>query len=88
MCVVRPMFGAQVGYTEKAGEARERLDRQYTAHANRKKQCSPNETKPYSNATHPSKRQTILTNGHIPSRIMSKHTRLTYTGMRPRAPSD
>ena len=39
-------------YTEKAREARHRLERQYNARANRKKQCRPNETKPYSNATH------------------------------------
>ena len=45
--------------------------------ANRKKQCRPNETKPYSNATHPRKRQNDPTNGHTPSRIKSMHTRLT-----------
>ena len=44
-------------YTEKATEARHRLERQHNACANRKKQCRPNETKPYSNATHPRKRQ-------------------------------
>ena len=45
---------ARLCYTEKATEARHRLERQYNACANRKKQCRPNETKPYSNATHPS----------------------------------
>ena len=33
-------------YTEKATEARHRLERQYNACANRKKQCRPNEPKP------------------------------------------
>ena len=40
-------------YTENAREARQRPERQYSTHANRKKQCRPNETKPYSNAAHP-----------------------------------
>ena len=60
-------------------EARHRLERHYNTCANRKKQCRPNETKPYLNATHPRKRQNIPTNGHTPSRIKSTHTRLTYT---------
>ena len=58
-------------YTEKATEARHGLERQYNACANRKKQCRPNETKPYSNATHPRKRQNDPTNVHTPSRIMN-----------------
>ena len=65
-------------------EARQRLELQHNTRANRKKQCRPNETKSYSNATHPHKRQNNLTNGHTPSRI--KSTRLTYTGTRPHAP--
>ena len=40
-------------YTEKAREARQLPERQDSTHANRKKQCRPNETKQYSNATHP-----------------------------------
>ena len=67
-------------YTEKATEARHRLERQYDACADRKKQCRPNETKPYCNATHPCKRQNDPTNGHTPSRIKSTHTRLTSQG--------
>ena len=54
----------EVFYTVKAREARQCPERQYSTHANRKKQCRPNETKPYSNATHPHKRQNNLTNGH------------------------
>ena len=69
-------------YTEKATEARHRLERQYHACANRKKQCRPTETKPYSNATHLRKRQNNPTHGQTPSRIKSTHTRLTYTGTR------
>ena len=38
-------------YTEEATEATHRLERQYNACANRKKQCRPNETKPNSNST-------------------------------------
>ena len=49
-----------VCYTKKATEARHRLERQYNACANLKKQCRPNETKPYFNTTHPRKRQMIL----------------------------
>ena len=56
-------------YTEKATEARRRLERQYNACANRKKQCRHNESKPASNATHPRKRQNNPTNSHTPSRI-------------------
>ena len=66
--------------------ARHRLERQYHACANCKKQCKPNETKLYSEVTHPRKRQDDLTNGHTPSHIKSTHTRLTYTGTRPHAP--
>ena len=61
-------------YTEKATDARHCLERQYNACANRKKQCRPNKTKPYSNATHPRKRQNNPTNGHTLSRIKSTHT--------------
>ena len=83
--VVCVLHDLTVCYTEKATEARHRLERQYNAGANRKKQCRPNETKPYSNATHPRKRQNDPTNGHNPS-ITSTHTRRTYTGTRPHAP--
>ena len=58
-------------YTEKAREARQRLERQYNTRANRKKQCRPNKPKPYSNASHHHKRENNLTNGHTPSRIRS-----------------
>ena len=34
-----------VCYTDKAREARQRLERQHNTRANRKKQCRPNETK-------------------------------------------
>ena len=46
--------------TRRKQQARYRLERQYNACANRKKQCRPNETNPYSNATHPRERQMIL----------------------------
>ena len=39
-------------YTEKASPTRHRPERQDNARANRRKQCSPNETKPYSKPTH------------------------------------
>ena len=74
-------------YTEKATPARHRPERQYNACANSRKQCSPNETKSYSNTTPPRKRQSIPTNGHNPRRMKPTHTRLTYTRMRPHAPS-
>ena len=85
-CVTKPI--AQC-YTEKfkATDARHRLKRHYNACANRKKQCRPNETKPYSYATHPRKRKNNPRNGHTPSRIESTHARLTRTRMRPHAPS-
>ena len=38
--------------------------RQYNACVNRKKQCRSNESKPYSNATHPRKGQNTPTIGH------------------------
>ena len=41
---------------------------------NGKKQCSPNETKPNSNAIHPRKRYNIPTNSHTPSCIKASHT--------------
>ena len=44
-------------YTEKATPARHRPGQQYNAVPNRRKQCSPNETKSYSNPTPPRKRQ-------------------------------
>ena len=76
-------------HTEKATDARHRLERQHNACAIRKKQCRPNETKPYSNATHPRKRprakDKIILGMVTPSRIKSTHTRLTYTGTRPHA---
>ena len=48
--------------TEKATPARHRPERQYNARANRRKQCSPNETISYSNPTPPRKRQNNPTN--------------------------
>ena len=50
-------------YTEKAREARQRPERQDNTRANREKLCRPTETKPYSNATHPHKRQNNPMNG-------------------------
>ena len=49
-----------VCYTEKASPTRHRPERQHNArsNSNRRKQCSPNETKPYSKPTLPRKRQT------------------------------
>ena len=76
-----------VCYTEKATPARHRPERQHNARSNRRKQCSPNGTKPYSNPTPPRKRQTTPTNGHTPRRMKPTHKRLTYTRMRPHAPS-
>ena len=55
-------------YTEKATPARHRPERQHNARSNRRKQRSPNETKPYANPTPPRKRQTTPTNGHTPRR--------------------
>ena len=72
-------------YTEKATPAKHRPERQYNACANRGKQCSPNETKSYSNPTPPRKRQNNPTNSHTPRRMKPTHTRLTYTRMRPHA---
>ena len=83
-CLMLVLHGESNG--GQATEARHRFERQYNACANRKKQCRPNETKPYSNATHPRIRPNDPTNGHTPSRIKSTHTRLTYTGTSPHAP--
>ena len=47
----------------------------------------PQRTKPYSKPTLPRERQTTPTNGHTPRRWKPTHTRLTYTRMRPHAPS-
>ena len=58
-------------YTEKATPARQR---QYNACANRGKQCSPNETKSYSNPTPLRKKQNNPTNGHTPRRMKPTHT--------------
>ena len=74
-------------YTEKASPTRHRPERQHNARANRRKQCSPNEIKPYSKPTLPRKRQTTPTNGHTPRRLKPTHTRLTYTRIRPHTPS-
>ena len=74
-------------YTEKATPARPRPERQHNARSNRRKQCSPSETKPYANPTPPRKRQNTPTNGHTPRRMKPTHTRLTYTRMPPHAPS-
>ena len=52
-----------------------------------RKQCSSNKTKLYSNPTPPRKRQKNPINGHTPRRTKPTHTRLTYTRMRPHAPS-
>ena len=79
--------GCALCYTEKATPARHRPERQHNARSNRRNQCSPNETKPYSNPTPPRKRQNTPTNGHTPRRMKPTHTRLTYTRMRPDAPS-
>ena len=49
------------------GESNVGQARQYNACANREKQRRPNETKPYSNATHPRKRQNDPANGHTQS---------------------
>ena len=56
-----------VCYTEKATPARHRPERQHNARSNRRKQCSPNETIPYSNPKPPRKRQNTPTNGHTPT---------------------
>ena len=61
------------GLVEQAGWLMRR------AEPHNKKQCRPNETEPYSNATHPRKRKKYPTYGHTPSRIKSTHTRLAYT---------
>ena len=47
-------------YTEKAAPTRHRPERLHNARANRRKQCSPNETKPYSKPTLPRKRLLLL----------------------------
>ena len=44
-------------------------------------------TKPNHTPTPPRKRQRNPTNGHTPHRMKPAHTRLTYTRMRPHAPS-
>ena len=59
----RAMLYTSRCYTEKASPTRHRPERQHNARANRSKQCSPNETKPYSKPTLPRKRQTTPTNG-------------------------
>ena len=51
------------GYTEKASPTRHRPEHQHNARSNRRKQCSPNETKPYSKPTLLRKRQTTPTTG-------------------------
>ena len=60
-------------HTEKATPARHRPERQYNARAKRRKQCSPNETKSYSNPTPPRKRQTNPTSGETPRRTKPSH---------------
>ena len=77
----------EVCYTEKASPTRHRPERQHNARSNRRKQCSPNETKPYPKPKPPRKRQTTPTNDQTPRRMKPTHTRLTYTRMRPHAPS-
>ena len=70
LCVTSAAYRTRVltleCYTEKATPARQRPERQYNACANRRKQCSPNETKSYSNPTTPRQRQNNPTNGHTP----------------------
>ena len=82
-----PPTNGPMCYTEKASPTRHRPERQHNARSNRRKQFSPSETKPYSKPTLPRKRQTTPTNGHTPRRRKPTHTRLTYTRMRPHAPS-
>ena len=74
-------------YTEKVTQVWHLLERHYNACANRRNQCSPNKTKSYSNPTPPRKRQNNPINGHTPCHTKPSHTRLTYTRMRPHAPS-
>ena len=66
---------SSVCYTEKATPAWHRPERQHNARTNRRKQGSPNETKPYSNPTPPRKRQNTPTNGHTPRCMKPTHTR-------------
>ena len=80
-------FFSYVCYTEKATTARHRPERQHNARSNCRKQCGPNETIPYSNPTPLRKRQNTPTNGHTPRRMKPTHTLVTYTRMRPHAPS-
>ena len=65
-------------YTEKATPARHRPERQHIARTNRRKQCSPTETKLYSNPTPPRKRQNTPTSGHTPRRMKPTHTRMHH----------
>ena len=74
-------------YSEKATPARYRPERQHNACANRRKQCSPEETKSYSNPTPQRKIQNNPTNSHTPRRMKPTHTCPTYTRMRPHVPS-
>ena len=48
LCVNGGGVLADVCYTEKASPTRHRPEHQHNARSNRRKQCSPNETKPYS----------------------------------------
>ena len=43
-------------HTEKATPARHRPERQHNARSNRRKQCSPNKTKPYSQPDTPAQK--------------------------------
>ena len=82
-----PSVSPSLCYTEKASPTRHRPERQHNARSNRRKQCSPNETIPYPKPKPPRKRQTTPTNDHTQRRMKPTHTRLTYTRMRPHAPS-
>ena len=66
-------------HTEKATPARHRPERQYSACANRRKQCSPNETKSLSNPTPPRKIQNDPTNGHTPRGWQGRRTHVSRT---------
>ena len=61
------MVSASMCYTETAAPTRHRPERQHNARANRRKQCSPNETKPYSKPTLPRKRQARMLDEKLPS---------------------
>ena len=65
------MGGAMFGVTRRKHHRPGIAPNANTTHvrSNRRKQCSPNETKPYSKPTLPRKRQTTPKNGHTPRRL-------------------